>query len=202
MTTVLRRRLFVVLVLLLGFDCLYLVLTCDPFLIWFASRFRVEDPLLPSDAIVMLLGGPWDRPGKAAELYRRGLAPVILMGDTGRASGEAAYHRQLLIREGVSAASIETLPGESIESTYDEAIRVREYVRNHPIRRITVVTSAYHTARARWTFRKVLDGSGVEIRMAASQNPRFTEANWHLSDSGLKLYLGEAIKTLYYRLVY
>ncbi len=54
----------------------------------------------------------------------------------------------------------------------------------------------------RWTFRKVLSGLGVDVRVVASQDPRFTEADWYTKDDGIKEYLSEALKTFYYRLVY
>jgi uncharacterized SAM-binding protein YcdF (DUF218 family) len=197
-----RRRLLVGGLLLLAVDCLYLILTYEPLLIWFAYRFRTEDPLVLSDAIVIPLGDPGDRALRAAELYRQGLAPVILMGSRGSASVEIVYHRQILTQNGVPAHAIEILPGEIVTSTHDEALRVRDYVRTHSVRRIIVVTTAFHTARARWTFQRVLRGYDVCVQMAASQDPRFSESDWYTKDDGIRQYLWETLKTFYYRLVY
>jgi uncharacterized SAM-binding protein YcdF (DUF218 family) len=199
---VLRRRLFIGGLLLLGLDCTFLILTSEPFLIWFAYRFRSEDPLLPSDAIVVLIGS-LDRATRAAELYRQGLASIILMGQMKTVPyDETASHRQVLLQNGVPTDAIQILPGELIKNTHDEALRVRDYVRTHQVRRIIVVTTAYHTARARWTFQRVLRSSGVDIRMTSSQDPRFAEADWFMWDDGVRLYLSETLKNLYYRLVY
>ena len=200
---VLRRRLLIGGLLLLGVDCLYLILTYEPLLIWYAHRFRVEDPLAPANAIVMLLGGPIDRPAKVAELYRQGWAPIILMGRTEPVPvDETEINRQALLHQGIPAEVIQILPGAAVKGTHSEALRVRDYVRTHTVRRIIVVTTAYHTARTYWTFRKALRGSGVDIRMAASEDPRWTEANWHATDDGIKEYLLETLKTFYYRVVY
>ena len=169
-------------------------------LTWFAYRFRAEDPPARSDAIVMLLGA-LDHSSKAADLYRRGLAPVILMSPTDDAWREADLHRGIMMDKGVPAEAIRSLPGEVVRGTHDEALRVRDYVRTHAIRRITLVTSAYHTARTRWTFRRVLRGTGVEVRMAASY-PHFTETNWFTRGDGIKTYLLETLKTVYYRAAY
>jgi uncharacterized SAM-binding protein YcdF (DUF218 family) len=173
-------------------------------LVGFAGLFHVDDPA-PADAIVVLLGGPTHRPARAAELYRHGLAPTILIGTSGvdpdfRIDETAAY-RTALIDRGVPPAAIQVLPGR-VGSTRDEAHRVADYLRGHPLRRIIVVTTGFHTARARWIFRKILHGTGVEVRMAAATHPLFTEQTWFRSDEGLVLYFGEAIKTLYYRLLY
>ncbi len=199
----LRRRLLVGVLLLLAVDSLYLILTYSPVLTWFAYRFRIDDPLVQSDAVVVMLGGPVDRPMRAAELYGRSLAPIVLMGRTERAPiDETEIHRQALMQCGVPADAIKILPGGVVRSTHDEAVRVRDYVRTHSVRRIIVVTSAYHTARTYWAFRKVLRAQGIEVCMAASEDPRFTESDWYTRDDGIKQYLSEALKTIYYRLAY
>jgi uncharacterized SAM-binding protein YcdF (DUF218 family) len=197
----LRRQLFMGGLLLVGANLL--VLNHERLLIWFAYRFRVQDPLVQSDAIVVLLGSPSDRSARAAELFRQGLAPIILIGRSERFPvGGTEYSRKILMQNGVPAEAIRILPGAVVESTHDEALRVRDYVRDHPVRRLTVVTTAFHTARARWTFQTVFAGSGVDIRMVASQNHVFTEHNWYTSALGIKLYLLEALKTISYRLAY
>src|SRR5438309_819965 len=73
-----RRRWLVRISVALG---VLLLLTAfhRPLLTGFAGLFRVDDPA-PSDALVVLLGGPTNRPQRAAELYRRGIAPLILIG--------------------------------------------------------------------------------------------------------------------------
>lgn len=177
-----------------------LALAHRPLLTGFAHGFRVDDPA-PSDAIVLLIGDAYgDRPLKAAELYRRGLAPRILMGIN---SPSTERNQALLQKHGVPADAIEVIPN-LVESTHDEAMGTLEALRGHepPVQRITVVTTAFHTARARWVFRKVLRDLGVEVRMAASQEPRFHEANWFTSKAGVDAYLREVVKTIYYRLAY
>jgi uncharacterized SAM-binding protein YcdF (DUF218 family) len=198
-----RRRLRLVVLLLLDLSCLLLIWTYDSLLTGLAHRFHVEDPLVPCDAIVVLLSGWPDRPEKAAELYGHGLAPLILLGQTKRVPDDGtAYNRHILMQNGVPAEAIRILPGAVVKSTHDEALRVRDYVQTHAVRRIIVVTTAYHTARTRWTFRRVLQDLGTEVRMAASSDLRFTEADWYMRGEGIKQYLSEALKTAYYRLVY
>jgi hypothetical protein len=64
------------------------------------------------------------------------------------------------------------------------------------------VTTAFHTARARWVFQKVFRGTEVKIHAAAADHPSFTEANWYEYDDGWVTYAVEAVKTIYYRIVY
>jgi uncharacterized SAM-binding protein YcdF (DUF218 family) len=106
-----------------------------------------------------------------------------------------------MTQRGVPRQAIQVLP-DRVTSTRDEAQRIRDLARSRPLRRITVVSTAFHTARVRWIFRKVLRGTGIDVRMAAAEHPLFHESNWYRSDEGLVLYFSEAIKTLYYWLVY
>jgi uncharacterized SAM-binding protein YcdF (DUF218 family) len=183
---------------------LALVLAHRPLLVGFARWFRVDDPA-PSDALVVLLGHPGHRPAKAAALYREGLAPLVLLGDS--ASDPALGHdeteatRAVLIRLGVPPEAIRILPG-AVTSTREEALRFREFARSQPLRRVTVVTSAYHTARARRIFRKTLAGMAIDVRMAAAPVPGYDETDWFKTDEGLVDYVNETIKTVYYWLSY
>jgi uncharacterized SAM-binding protein YcdF (DUF218 family) len=190
--------------LVFGLVCLALWCVHRPLLVGYAFLFRVHDPA-SSDALVVLLGQWTSRPLTTAELYRQGLAPVILMceADPGEDPGfsDSALTRAVLIRGGVPDEAIQVLPG-VIESTREEALRVRDYAHAHRLRRITVVTNAFHTARARWIFRKTLQGEGVEVRMAAARDPRFDESNWYAREIGRACYLSEPMKTIYYRLKY
>jgi uncharacterized SAM-binding protein YcdF (DUF218 family) len=177
-----------------------------PLLEGFAASFRVNDPV-KSDALVLLLGGPDHRPRAAADLYNQGLAPLVLMGDSGLDPDlktiETDVTRRALESDGVPAAAIQLLAGGEVHSTRDEALRVRDYARAHPtIRTITVVTTAFHTARSRWIFKRVLRGSGVEVHMAVAPLTVFDEVNWYKSGTGRVIYLSETIKTVYYRLAY
>ena len=174
---------------------LALALAWKPLLVGFAHLFRIDDPV-PSDALVMLTGGEFDRALKAADLYRRGLAPVILIGS----DSDTKTNIRDLCAAGVPAEAIQTI-GE-VASTYDEASRVRDYAREHALRRITAVTTAYHTARVRWVFRKVLRTVGVEVHVAASDDARFNETNWYRSVAGRRFYSREFFKIIYYRACY
>ena len=177
-----------------------LVLGYRPILVGFARTFRIDDPA-PSDALVVLNGQWWVRPLRAAELYKEGVAPVVLLGTTRPIPYpdlcESALNRKVLIRAGVPADTIHVLPGE-IESTREEALRVRDYLSSRSARRITVVTHAFHTRRARRIFQRVLKDLNIEVRMASASDPRFDESNWYRTAIGRGCYLSEAVKLLYY----
>ena len=175
----------------LGLPAILVVFFHASLLTLLALQFRVNDPA-PSDALVLLLGGNRDRPHKTAELYCKGMGSVVLVG----ADADLGLNRDVLIDKGVAAADILTL-GPTI-GTREEAWRVRAYINKHPeIHRITIVTTAFHTARACWIFRRVLNGTGVDIRAAASNDPRFDETDWYTTVDGVQAYSQEILKLAY-----
>src|SRR5262249_9157983 len=110
--------------------------------------------------------------------------------------------REYLIKNGVPPKAVFILPGGVVESTADEAERVRDYGRSHRLRKITLVTTAFHTARARWIFRKILRSQGVVVCVAAARRPEYDETNWYRTEAGLIDYFGESIKTVRYWILY
>jgi uncharacterized SAM-binding protein YcdF (DUF218 family) len=106
-----------------------------------------------------------------------------------------------MLDRGVPREAIHVLPN-VVTSTQHEASMIADYAAAHRMKRIVVVTTSFHTARARWIFRKALAGREIDVRMAASTHLQFDESTWYQSDEGLVTYFSEAIKTVYYRLVY
>lgn len=184
---------------------------------WLAARALIVagDAGGRADAIVVLGGSAsyMERTRFAAELYRSGCAPKILLTDDGGRGGWSSREQrnpafvelaaEELGRRGVPAEAVERLPG-VVTSTYDEAVSLRGYVESRGLRSILVVTSAYHTRRARWTFSKVFAGGGVSVRLAGVQPGEQTPppALWWLSARGWQAVAGEYVKMVCYGLRY
>ncbi|MCA1634417.1 MAG: YdcF family protein [Acidobacteria bacterium] len=104
---------------------------------------------------------------------------------------------------GVPAEQVEVLP-QPVSSTYEEAVRLRDYATTQGLRSVLIVTSAYHSRRALWTMRRVFEGSGVEVGLAIApigeQSPK--SATWWLHISGWRMVAGEYVKLVYYWLRY
>ncbi|HEV7903239.1 MAG TPA: YdcF family protein [Pyrinomonadaceae bacterium] len=186
-----------------------------PVVAWAAARaLVVQDELPQADCIFVLSGASEyvERTRHAAELWRRGVAPkVVLTNDNLRGGWNSAEQRnpffseraaEELRRAGVPAAQIEVLP-EPVASTYDEAVRLRAYASEHKLDSVLVVTSAYHSRRALWTMRRVLRDSGVRVGVspvaaggAAGQTPG--GFGWWLSPRGWRSVAPEYPKLVYY----
>lgn len=167
------------------------------------------------DALVVLGGSATyvERTHLAARLFREGRAPVVVLtDDRRRGPWSSAEQRnpffveraaEELRREGVPAERVEVLPS-AVASTHDEAVLARDEARRRGWRAVVVVTSAYHSRRARWTFRRVFEGTGVSVRVASAetgwQTPR--PYAWWLSARGWRTVAGEYPKLAYYWLNY
>lgn len=100
-----------------------------------------------ADAIVLLGGGAGERPARAAELFRSGVAPRILVSG----AGDAAGNRLLLMNHGVPSSAIELEPVS--KTTRENAEFSIPLLRSAGAKKVVVVTSWYHSRRALNCFR-------------------------------------------------
>lgn len=185
-------------------------------LAWVAAEALVVHASLPrADAILVLSGSSnyVERARHAARLYREGRAPLILLTDDGQQGGWSTEEQRNpffveravkeLSQSGVPAEKIEVLPG-AVSSTYAEALSLRDYASSHNLRSVLIVTSAYHSRRALWTMRRVMEGSdlnvGVDAPPAGDESP--APAIWWINPRGWQMVAGEYPKMLYYHLRY
>jgi len=180
-----------------------------------AEALVVSEELERADALVVLAGSSAyvERTARAAELYREGRAPVVVLTNDGQLSGwsnESQSNptfveraRRELIRGGVPNEHIEVL-SRRVASTHDEAVLLREYADGYSLHSLLVVTSGYHSRRALWTFRRAFEGSDVEVGVSkvepGLQTP--TPGTWWLSPRGWQSVAGEYVKMVYYRVSY
>ena len=176
-----------------------------------AGYLVVNDPLQPSDVIVLLNSDFNTRPFRASELYKQGLAPVIVIArsestpavDLGLLPNDTDISVAVMEKLGVPADKIIVLPFTGgVTSTFDEASAVRQYVQAHQAYRIILVTSAFHTRRARWIFERSLAGLPVRLEMAAVPYADFDQTNWWKNETGLITLNNEYIKLFYYLFKY
>ena len=165
-----------------------------------------SDAPVRSDAMVVL-GGSYERPLYAAELYRRGLAPEVWLSRPFRAPEESRIealgiplfaeekvNRAILIKSGVPASRIRFY-GQGVLSTADEA---RSFARAYDARgkKVLVVTSRYHARRARLEFRRLVLADDVRVAAPPGGDYRHWWRDRHLAECGVT----EAIKTVHFLL--
>jgi uncharacterized SAM-binding protein YcdF (DUF218 family) len=185
-------------------------------LAWVAAKALIVQAELPqADALVVLSGSSnyIERTQAAAELFMAGRAPKIILTNDNQQSGWSSAEQRNplfeelefaeLLRAGVPPDKVERL-AQVVTSTYDEAVLAREYALAQGLRSIIVVTSAYHSRRALWTWRRVFQDSGIEIGLSTAptgeQSP--VPFGWWWHPRGWVMVAAEYPKLIYYWLRY
>ncbi len=139
-----------------------------------AEWWVISDPLDRADGILVLGGRVDVRPFAAADLYKRGFAPRILIANVMRDPletmqlwpGQTALTRQLLLKLGVPAEAIVEC-GDEVSSTYEEARAVLEWAKSSGAKSVIIPTDFFPTRRVRWTFQHEVAPAGVRIMVYA-----------------------------------
>ena len=178
--TLARRRLTVAVVLVAAAALLVLRNS--------GSALVVNAPIGAPDAIVSLASHEWERLPLAAQMARDHPGarvfltqpPVVSRHNCHDCAGRVSY----LTAQGVDPKRITLVPLKE-NSTYGEAIAIEAAIRGTEIRRLVIVTSAYHTRRALAVFRRVVRTDRVTIGVVpALADSRATPGRWWSSPYG------------------
>jgi len=187
-----------------------------PFAAWVAARFLIiEAPLAKADAIVVLGGSAnyKERAREATRLLLEGRASAILLtNDNQRGPWSSEAQRNLYFYErsleeihnaGAPDKSVDVLMNQ-VSTTHEEAELVKQYAVDNGFRSVLIVTSAYHSRRALWTFSRVFRDTGIQVGLTpvppGSESPR--PATWWLTARGWRLVPTEYVKMIYYVVKY
>jgi uncharacterized SAM-binding protein YcdF (DUF218 family) len=183
---------------LVGLLCFLLVLTCIylarlPLLRFAGESWVIEDPLEKSDAILVLSIDNFyaDRATRAAELYRQGLAPVVVASGVRLRpyAGIAELMEHDLVERGVPKDSVLRFPHDA-DNTKDEAELLAKLAQEKDWHRLIVVTSNYHTRRTRYIFRKELPGN-IAVNVASARDGDFDPERWYEKRKSIKEFVRE-----------
>lgn len=159
-----------------------------------------EDPLRPAGAI-LVLGGETregDRVAHAVQLYKRGLAPLLVV--SGTPMGFRTHEAEVMQRHaeflGVPAERILAVK-HNAESTREEADIVVPVLRGRGLKEVILVTSNYHTARAKRIFAKAAGPSGPTFLASPVQENNFEPEGWWMTRRHAKTFVYETIKTVW-----
>jgi uncharacterized SAM-binding protein YcdF (DUF218 family) len=174
-----------------------------------AQAWIVSDSIAPADAIAVLGGGLQTRPFAAAELYKKGMAPLILVSDAkpspaeqiGILSSHVEGNRGVLLKLGVPAQAISGF-GAELSSTYDEARALAEWAAHRGAKRVIVPTELFASRRVRWILDKELGQVGAQVEVQSLRPLEYGIDNWWRHEQGVINFQNEIIKYLYYRFRY
>jgi uncharacterized SAM-binding protein YcdF (DUF218 family) len=185
---------------------LLLILAAVAFLardVWLAalgSALIHDDGPGKADIAVVLAGDNWGhRMVKGAELVKQGYVPhVLVSGPPGMYDiNEADAAIQFAIRKGYPAEWFIPLRHTGL-STREEAVPVLDALKQRNIHNFLLVTSDFHTARARRIYLSAerQRGGGPDLRAVASRDQFFTATAWWHNREGRKTFFLEWTKTL------
>ncbi len=150
------------------------------FVIFCAVLYLARHPILRFAAEFWIIDDNFyaDRATRAAELFREGKAPVVVA--SGRrlrpSAGIAELMEHDLVERGVPRDRILRFAHDA-DGTREEAEALARFAKERKWRSAIVVTSNYHTRRARYIFRRVFS-QGIEVRVASARDGDFDPQRW------------------------
>jgi uncharacterized SAM-binding protein YcdF (DUF218 family) len=160
-----------------------------------ASSWIVQDRVTPADVIIVIGDDNFsaDRATETASLYKAKWAPLVVA--SGRMLRSYASLADIMAKDlesqGVPASSV-VLFSHRAADTREEAEALRVLVVQKGWRRILLVTSNYHTRRARYIFRKVLPEK-VSLAVVGAADSQFNPSNWWESRQARKAFFLETV---------
>jgi uncharacterized SAM-binding protein YcdF (DUF218 family) len=188
-----RRKIAVA----LAVAALALLLSARPILRAIPRALVHDDGERTADAIVVLAGDGGERVERTAELWKKGLARTGLVF----VSGGPIYHRTTWAS--LMAAHLEELgvPRDKIvrqelsRTTGEDAAETVKLLDAHGVRSILLVTSAWHSARARRRFVEVC-GDKTEVVSCPVREPEL-EGGWWNDPVAARAVATEVLKWLW-----
>jgi uncharacterized SAM-binding protein YcdF (DUF218 family) len=197
-----RRQSSFLLKFLLAFAVIVVaaIVTRNWWLAGFGYALIHDDAPVKSDIAVVLAGDFWgNRIKKGGDLVREGYVPAALISGPIGAYGhhEADLAIDYAVHQGFPSSFF--IPFfDKARSTDEEARAILPELRRRNVHSMLLVTSDYHTARARRTWAKDAQQMGfpIEIHAIGSPDPEFRADSWWQSRQGQKITFMEWSKTV------
>jgi uncharacterized SAM-binding protein YcdF (DUF218 family) len=173
--------------------CVAVYLVRHPIMRFAAEEWIVDEPAAHADAILVLSDDNFyaDRATHAAELYRQGVAPVVVA--SGRRLRPTAGISELmehdLIERGVPKDKIIRFAHDA-DNTKEEAEALGKIAKSDHWKSVVIVTSNYHTRRTRYIFGKVFP-TGIVVSIASARDGDFDPERWWEKRKSVKLFTRE-----------
>lgn len=181
---------------------LFLVALCavvyfarHPIMRFAAESWVINEPATKADAIVIMSDDNFyaDRAAEAAQLFRQGIAPVVVA--SGRRLRPSADISELtehdLIERGVPKEKIVRFPNDA-DGTLDQIRLIGKFAADHGWKKLIVVTSNYQTRRTRYIFGKTLP-PGMAVSVASARDGDFDPELWWEKRKSIEDFVSELV---------
>ncbi len=171
----------------------------------------VADAPERADAIVVLAGRDPARPLEAVHLYQSGVAPWVVVTterpprvfDQLKKDGiilNQTFENYVKVIAGYGVPEDHVLRIETyVADTMDEMQRIREFAQKRGWKRLLIVTSNFHTRRARMTAHYVLEPD-IHVAVVPCGQDSFDPSTWWQTQAGARTFAIEAEKLVTYTL--
>lgn len=153
------------------------------------------EELPPNDLTVVLAGGR-GRIKQALELVAQGRSKKLVIIGAGAALEEIIPQREWPVGVAKDLVQIET----ESNSTFQNALKIRDFVLSQHLREVTVVTSFYHVLRTRLILRRVLP-RWTNVSVVGVQTANYKAEGFWIHPLSLRLSAEETLKYVWYWLV-
>jgi uncharacterized SAM-binding protein YcdF (DUF218 family) len=178
------------------------IIFSEPLLNSVSQALVYKDPLVKTEAIVVLAGGMGNRVETAARLYQEGFGEKLFFSGFEMYPGTYTstlmknYALELGVPEDKIVASI---PDVEV-STRGESVANLELLNKNHIKKFILVTSAFHTRRSKLMYEDavLLLGYDIEFLVYPAPDPFVPILGWWKLRTGQKNILYEYIKSIAY----
>ena len=178
------------------------VIFLEPLLNSVSRSLVHEDPLVKTEAIVVLAGGNGNRIEAAARLYREGFGEKLFF--SGFRMYPETYTSTLMknyaLKLGVPEDKIIAWIPDVEVSTRGESVANLELLNKNHIKKFILVTSAYHTRRAKLMYENAVSllGYDIEFLVYPAPDPFVPVEGWWKLRTGQKGIFFEYVKSVAY----
>jgi DUF218 domain len=192
----------------LGFGLIALCVTGllyrQPLLEQVANIWTVSDPIIKSDAAVILGGGVYGRTKIAAELYRKGLVKTLLISSVRDSShavvgahfSDTALSQEMLRKYGIPKVDIEIF-GTANQNTREEAVALKDWSDKNLASSFIIPTEFFFSRRVHLIFKREFASRNAKISVIAFDPEEYSRKNWSTSNEGVRAFKTEVLKLAY-----
>ena len=177
-----------------------MAIALHPVILGGIGRFLIiQDKLMPSDLILVLAGDDnGERVKEGVGLYKRGYAKKMLMsgGPLAWNLTSAEWMKRQAAAMGVPSGNI-LLQGKS-RSTLEDVVFSLPIIQERGFKSVILVTSPFHTRRAKRVFRKASAGSGIKVYVYPVQDSDWKLDRWWLRHEDTSHVVWEYAAMVYY----
>ena len=203
-------RFILILIILLISACSLFFIFSSPVLKLLASGLVINQPVVKSDAVIVLGGRSPSRILEAIDILKAGLAANIIITRGAKPEGseylssrnisypeEADRNISVAEKLGINEKDIVLLPGR-VYSTKEEAEAIKDFALKNGYESLIITTSKSHSRRSEIIFTRVFKDSGINVLIKPSKYDSFDPDNLDINKNHWKEVVLEYQKIFYF----